>query len=103
MKYLTNNIGRLRLIGFLEGSSLLILLFIAMPLKYVWDRPLMVEYVGMAHGLLFIAFVVLCLVVAMEYKWSFFKKTLWVLVSSFIPFGTFYIDHKILKSEVVNN
>lgn len=96
-KFLTTTIGRLRLIGFLEGSSLLILLFIAMPLKYIWKNPAMVKSVGMIHGGLFLLFVVAAIMAAIAYEWKF-KETTWkVLLACILPFGTFYVDSKILK------
>ena len=57
------NIQSLRVVGFLEGLSFLALLFIAMPLKYIWGNPILVKYVGMGHGVLFIAFLVVLFVV----------------------------------------
>lgn len=96
-KYFTTNIGRFRLVALLEGVSLIILMFIAMPLKYYFDNPLPVKYIGAAHGALFILYVLYALQIAAEHKWKFIKTTLPVLVASFIPFGTFYIDHKILR------
>ena len=79
-----------------EGISLLTLLFIAMPLKYIWNLPQMVEVVGMAHGLLFLLYVVLAIVVFYELKWSF--KTLGIVMfASVIPFGAIYIDRKHLR------
>lgn len=87
----------LRRIGILEGASLLLLLFFAMPLKYIWDQPIFVEIIGMIHGVLFIVFVAFTLYVAMQDNWKFFNRTVWVLLSSVLPFGTFYIDHRILK------
>ncbi len=79
-----------------EGISLLILLFIAMPLKYIWNNPTWVEFVGMIHGILFIAYVAWAIWVYMVLKWSI--KTLFITVlASIIPFGTFYIEQKYLK------
>lgn len=96
-RFLRSSIGRLRIIAFLEGMSLILLLFIAMPLKYGLGMPQMVKSVGMAHGLLFVAYVLMALMVSIEQRWSFFSTTWKVLLSSFIPFGTFYIDTKILE------
>lgn len=76
-----------------EGISLLVLLFIAMPLKYLLNQPEMVSIVGMIHGILFLAYVVLAFMVYNELNWNF--KTLFiVLFASIIPFGTFYIEKK---------
>ena len=52
------NIKTLRLVGLIEGISFLLLLFIAMPVKYMMDNPVLVKYVGMGHGVLFILFLV---------------------------------------------
>lgn len=100
MKLLLSSIlGWLRIIAFLEGTSLLVLLFIAMPLKYMWNSPLMVEVVGMAHGVLFLLYIALAIYVSIDRNWKLFRETWQVLVASFIPFGTFYIDYKILAKE----
>ena len=96
-KYFNSSIGFFRLIAFLEGISLLILVFIAMPIKYGLGNPSVVKTVGQAHGILFLFFVFLAIKVSFEQEWRF-KTTTWkVLVSSFIPFGTFYIDKHILR------
>lgn len=96
-KYFNSTIGRLRLLAFLEGVSLLILVFICVPVKYMLGDPVYVQAVGPVHGILFILFVINAFGVGTEYGWNF-KTTTWkVLLASFIPFGTFYIDAKILK------
>lgn len=94
---LQTTIGRFRIIAFLEGLSLLLLLFIAMPLKYIWDQPAYVEHIGLAHGVLFIAYVLFALFLHFKRNWQLFRRTFIVVIASFIPFGTFYIDHKILR------
>ena len=96
-QFLNNSIGRFRLIAFLEGVSLIILVFIGMPFKYYMDAPILVEVVGPIHGVLFLLYVFLAIQVGIEQEWKFFKTTWLVLLASFIPLGTFYIDHRILK------
>src|SRR5688500_16249473 len=86
-------LGRLRIVAFLEGISYLVLLGIAMPLKYFAGLPQAVRVVGMAHGVLFVLFVILLIQVATERSWSF-KKSLLSFISSIVPFGTFYADAK---------
>lgn len=86
-------LGRLRIIAFLEGISYLVLLGIAMPLKYFVGLPQAVRVVGMAHGVLFVLFVILLIQVATEKSWSF-KKSALSFVSSLVPFGTFYADSR---------
>ena len=91
------NIGRLRVIGFLEGISLLVLVFIAVPLKYISHDPQLVKALGPIHGALFLLFIFNTLSVAVAEGWKFRQITWKVLLACIIPFGTFYIDHKILK------
>ncbi|WP_343667845.1 DUF3817 domain-containing protein [Chitinophaga sp.] len=90
-------IGRLRIIGFFEGISLLILVFIAVPLKYWGGQPAMVKIMGPIHGLLFTLFVITTLSVGVAYKWK------WkLLIACIIPFGTFYVDKYILAPQANN-
>lgn len=93
----TSSIGQLRILGFLEGISFVLLIFIAMPMKYLFDSPWLVKQVGMAHGLLFVAFVVYTVIVSFDQKWGFWKITSKLLLSSIVPFGPFYAEAKILK------
>lgn len=98
MKHLLQtNIGRLRIIGFLEGISLLVLLFVAVPLKYAFGEPFLTRIMGTIHGALFLLFIFNTISVGVEQNWKF-KDTTWkVLLACIIPFGTFYIDAKILS------
>lgn len=89
-------INRLRLTGFFEGISFLILLFIAMPLKYIWDLPLAVRIVGSVHGFLFILFIYYIFQVSIEKSWTR-REVMLALLSSVIPFGTFYADNRLFK------
>ena len=97
LTFFTTSIGRLRIIGFLEGISLLILTGIAVPVKYLLDDPSWVKLIGPIHGALFILFVINALTVGVEQRWKFRETTWKVLLACFIPFGTFYIDWKILS------
>ena len=82
-------------VSILEGVSFLLLLFIAMPLKYLFNLPQMVEVVGMAHGILFISYLVGAVIVYNILNWDF-KTLLLAVVCSVIPFGPFYIEKKYL-------
>ncbi|RFM32657.1 DUF3817 domain-containing protein [Chitinophaga silvisoli] len=95
-------IGRLRIISFLEGISLIILLFIAVPLKYWAGQPAMVKVMGPIHGLLFTLFVFTTLSVGVTYRWKFSETSWKVLLGCIIPFGTFYIDKYILAPTANN-
>ena len=97
-KDLGMNIKTLRWVGFLEGISFLLLLFIAMPMKYIFDNPILVKYVGMGHGILFIAFLVVLFVVCEKQKWSL-KMFILGLIASILPFGPFVFDAKLKKME----
>ncbi len=92
------NIQTLRAVGFLEGLSFLLLLFIAMPMKYMWGNPILVKYVGMGHGVLFVAFLAVLFVVCEKQKWSLNMFVLG-LIASIMPFGPFVFDHKLKKLE----
>ena len=92
----TKVITYFRKTGIVEGYSYLILLFIAMPLKYILDYPIAVKIAGMAHGVLFLLFCALLVLAWKQAKWSI-KKSLLFFIASLIPFGTFYTD-KIVKS-----
>ena len=82
-------------VSILEGLSFLLLLFIAMPLKYIWSMPQMVQQVGMAHGVLFIAYVIGAIWLFRPLNWNF-KELLVVLGCSLVPFGPFYVEEKYL-------
>ena len=86
-----------RVISMVEGLSFLLLLFVAMPLKYQYGFPQAVTAVGWAHGLLFIAYVLWAQTCGQRYNWPEMFK-LRVLISGMIPFACFFLDKK-LKSE----
>ncbi|MBB3111245.1 integral membrane protein [Paenibacillus phyllosphaerae] len=89
-------VGRFRVIAFVEGLSFLILLFIAMPLKYWADMPGAVTVTGGIHGALFGLYMLAMLHAAFEAKWRW-TRLLLAFVLAFIPFGTFYLDAKLRK------
>ena len=90
-------IGRLRTIGLIEGVSFLVLLGVAMPLKYLADMPMAVKIVGWAHGVLFIALCCALAAVKLERRWPVWKAAK-VLIAALLPFGPFVIDRS-LKAE----
>ncbi|MFD1061803.1 DUF3817 domain-containing protein [Winogradskyella litorisediminis] len=87
-----------RIIALLEGVSYILLLFLATPIKYFAQDPQYVKLLGMPHGILFMAYVVLALWLKPEYKWNQ-RTTIIVLIASIIPFGTFYVEKKFLKGK----
>jgi integral membrane protein len=98
-KYFTSSLGLLRMAAFLEGLSLIALIFIAVPMKHFYANPILVKTIGPIHGGLFLIFSVLALRVSLEQEWKIFRVTWKLILSAFIPFGTFYMDHKLLKPE----
>ncbi len=86
-----------RWVAFLEGVSYILLLFIATPIKYLMHDPSYVKLLGMPHGLLFILYIILAFMVKPEMRWTA-KQFAFVLLASIVPFGTFYIERKYLKT-----
>ena len=91
----SSKLGILRITGFLEGCSFL-MLGLTMYLKYNHGMIMPNKIVGYAHGFLFIAYVLLVFLVGMEKKWSIQTK-FFAYIASLLPFGTFVADAKIFK------
>ncbi|MEE9309700.1 MAG: DUF3817 domain-containing protein [Cocleimonas sp.] len=85
----------LRWIALFEGTSLLLLLFVAMPLKYYMGMPEAVKIIGMGHGILFLSFIVILLSHTAKRELGL-AKTIAGCFASFIPFGTFVFKAKVL-------
>ncbi len=83
-----------RMLSLVEGISLIILLFVAMPAKYYYSFFDSVWVVGMIHGILWLFYVIFSLVVSHRKEWSV-GFWLLVLLSSIIPFGCFILDFKL--------
>jgi len=92
-----SNLGVLRILAILEGISY-ITFGITMPLKYVYNITEPNYFVGMAHGLLFILYILWVLIVAKQKKWGILTIA-WSFFASIIPFGTFVADNKIFSKE----
>jgi len=94
-----NSISNLRLIGFIEGVSFLILLLVAMPLKYYLDFPMAVKITGWIHGVLFILYIAAVFLAMKAMQWNWFS-VLVALGASLIPIGTFVLDSSLKKREL---
>lgn len=93
----TSQIKTFKIVSTLEAVSFLVLLLIAMPLKYIWDMPKMVEIVGMAHGILFVLYVLGAYWMYEKLDWK--VKTFFITVlCSVIPLGPFYVERKFLPA-----
>ncbi len=93
---LTTPLGRLRLLGLLEGWSFVVLLFVAMPLKYWAGEPAAVKIVGMGHGVLFILCGVAALLAHLTYRWPLGRTAL-IILATLVPFGPFVAERRILR------
>ncbi|QOG12657.1 DUF3817 domain-containing protein [Arcobacter sp. FWKO B] len=93
-----NHFSSFRVVSFLEGISYVLLLFIAMPLKYFADMPIFTKIIGMAHGILFILFIVYLYLAAKENAWGN-KFNLLAFIASLVPFGTFVLEKKLKTME----
>ena len=92
---LKSALGRLRVVAFLEGCSYL-LLGLTMILKYKFSMPQPNYVVGLAHGILFVLYIVLLLQVSFLHRWNILKM-FWAFLASLIPFGTFYADKVLFR------
>lgn len=91
-------LGRFRVIAFLEGLSFVLLLGIAMPLKYMADMPMAVRVVGMAHGVLFIAYLFSLGELLVGGHWNL-KRAAIAFLASLLPFGTFVLELRIRREQ----
>ena len=87
-------IGKFRIIGFVEGISYLLLLFVAMPLKYMMGIVVATKIAGMTHGVLFIIFLIVLMQTAQKHNFST-KDSVIFFIASLIPFGTFFTDKRL--------
>jgi integral membrane protein len=93
---LSTAVGRLRVVSAIEGLSYVLLMGVAMPLKYMAGIPEVVRVVGMAHGVLFVAFVVALQAATISARWSPLRAA-WVLFLSLIPLGALRIEHELRR------
>lgn len=85
-----------RIIALLEGVSYIVLLFIAVPIKYLLHDEFYVKMLGMPHGVLFIMYILLAFKIKNRMNWNL-NQFIIIIISSLIPFGTFYVDSKYLR------
>lgn len=93
--FLNTSLGRLRLVGIVEGISYVGLLICSV-IKRVFAMPEIIKVPGMIHGALTVIFILALIDAHIAYKWNW-KRSLFLLVASLLPFGSFWADHKILK------
>ena len=86
-----------RAVGLAEGCSFLLLLFVAMPLKYLADLPQFVRYFGSIHGALWVVYIILAVVLGLSLRWKIGRIAL-ALICSVLPFGPFFFDATLRKN-----
>ncbi|HSI75765.1 MAG TPA: DUF3817 domain-containing protein [Lunatimonas sp.] len=89
-------LNRFRIVSITEGISMVVLVFIAMPLKWIFELPVMVTYVGWIHGALFIAYILILFPTSRKLRWPF-VKAVFALGAAILPFGPFLFDRKLKK------
>ena len=92
-------IKRLRIIGYIEGILYILLMFVAMPLKYLADAPQMVSWTGWVHGVLFVIYCLVLLQVMIVKSWNIWTASI-PFIAALVPFGPFFIDSWIRKKDV---
>jgi integral membrane protein len=92
-------IGRLRVAGFVEGISCIVLFGVAMPLKYFAGIPAAVKIPGWVHGVLFIIYLLALLQVTIVRRWPL-SKVFIAFIASLIPCGTFFMDSRLKKEQL---
>jgi integral membrane protein len=92
----TSRINYFTKIAHAEGISFLLLLLVAMPLKYAADMPLAVKYTGWLHGILFIWYISIIVTLGADLKWPLSKRAL-ALIAGLLPLGTFWFVKNKLK------
>jgi integral membrane protein len=95
---LKSSIGRLRVVGIVEGASFLLLLGVAMPLKYMAGMPQMVSVVGMAHGILWVLYLAALMDVRRTRGWPLPRIGV-ALAASVLPFGPFLLEPRLRREQ----
>jgi integral membrane protein len=98
---MSSSLSIFRKVAVAEGISYLLLLFLAMPLKYLAGLPLYVKYTGWAHGLLFVLYAATLILAWQEQKWKFGKAVL-IFLASLLPFAPFIVDRKLKDEKALN-
>ena len=95
---LGTQVGRVRVVGMLEGVSFLLLMGVAMPLKYLAGIPAAVKWTGWIHGILFILYGLVVLLALLNGRLSFRKAAL-AFVAALVPLGPFLLDRRLAEDE----
>jgi len=91
------NIKNFRIVSILEGISYLLLFGVTMPLKYMVEMPEPNQVIGMLHGILFVLYVLMAVVLQRKHGWTYITLGI-MLFCSIVPFGTFWMERKYLRT-----
>jgi integral membrane protein len=83
-----------RVMAWVTGTGLVILVFVAMPLKYFWGQPMLVSIVGMLHGFFYMAYIVCTLVLAERCRWRPLDALV-ILACGTIPLASFFAERRV--------
>lgn len=87
-----------RVISYVTGVGLLVLVLLGVPLKYAGDNDSVVAVVGPLHGFLYMIYVVIALAMAYSRRWTILR-TLVALIAGTIPFAVFFVEHRVVAEE----
>lgn len=93
-----SEIRRFRMTALAEGSSFLLLLLVAMPMKYLMGMPRVVTVVGAIHGILFLAYVAQLAILRTKHQWDN-RFSFYAFLASLLPFGPFLFDKYLREKE----
>jgi integral membrane protein len=97
-RYLGSEVGQFRLVSLLEGLSYIVLVGVAVPLKYLAHDPSWVRVLGRVHGALFVLFVLALARAATAAPWTFSRVAL-AMGSSMVPFGALWFEREMRREE----
>ncbi|MHC9064572.1 DUF3817 domain-containing protein [Nitrospira sp. CMX1] len=97
-----SQIRRFRMTALAEGCSFLVLLFVAMPMKYLMGMPRVVTVVGAIHGILFLVYVAQLAKLRATYQWDN-RFSFYAFLASLLPFGPFVFDKHLRQKEIAVN
>ncbi|MBA3524370.1 MAG: DUF3817 domain-containing protein [Geodermatophilaceae bacterium] len=85
---------RYRVMAYVVGVMLLILVFVAVPLRYLFDTPEVSAVVSPLHGFLYAVYLLAVLSLGTRSQWTF-RKTILVMLGGTVPFLSFWLEHRI--------
>ena len=91
------SVRQFSILSLAEGISFLALLLFAMPMKYIWENPIFVKYIGWIHGSFFVLYVVQLAYIKFEYRWKWSRSMLY-FIAALLPFAPFWVHRQLTKN-----